>query len=283
MEVKKVDKEQLHDIFLERLDTLRIQQEFSYNKKTYPPNTVFKDLKHAGQREYFHKVFGISKNTYENWRKKGNSTTIPDTDTIYNIAKHFCTNVDYLLGNTDMQENVTEAQIKEYTGLELEAIRQLHYWKEENEKHGQLYAQFLQSIKALNVILCDKYRQEQKGFNGWDVLHYIGSYLMSDKIVRETGYARYQSGHRYETLNKGDIIIKVDTKEEMLVDMPLVTYNISGNIKKIGVYEEDNPNNCYYVEIAELYKASALKSIGDTLDKIINRQNEKYEVQDNGK
>lgn len=273
MDFKKVDNGYLHDIFLERLDTLRIPQDFSYRKKTYPAGTVFKELKHAGQREYFYKILGISKNTYENWRKT-KSSAVPDTRNIYDIAKHFHTNVDFLLGNTDMQENVTEAQIAEYTGLELNAIRQLHNWTEEKKRDGLFSAQLAQSLDALNVILCDKYLQEQKGVHGWDALHYIGSYLTADKMVREGAYARFKTGNRFLKLEEGDTVIKADTGEGLPVDRPVVTYEMVPSLKEIGVYSVDDPHKCYRLNIAELYKASSLMAIKGVLEDVMKRQNE---------
>ncbi len=208
----------------------------------------------------------------ESGKKWVTGQTIPSTEKLELLAGFFNVSIDYLLGKTDIESSIDEDFIKDYTGLEPDAIRQLHAWKEESLKDRLLYAQFMQSLKALNVILCDKYRQEQKGCNGWDVLHFIGSYLISDKIIRERGYARYQSGSRYERLEKGDIVIKANTKEEMQVDIPIVTYEITGDVKKVGVYEEDNPNNRYYVELSKLYKAMSLRSIGEVLDNVIKRQ-----------
>lgn len=265
-----MEKSEMHDNFLERLDTLTITKEFSYREEKYSFGCPFSSLSYTAQKKYLNKYCDISENNYDNWKKK-QSTTVPDAATLYRIAKEFNSSIDFLLGIADTKGTQTEEEIKEYTGLELDAIRQLHTWKEESTQSNFFYAQFAQSIQALNTILCDKYRQEKKGCNGWDVLHFIGSYLMSDKIVRERGYARYQSGSRYERLEKGDIVVKASTKEEMPVDMPIVTYEITGDIKKLGVYEEDNPDNRYYVEIAELYKAMSLKSIGKVLDKIMDR------------
>lgn len=267
-------KSELHDNFLKRLDSLTITKEFSYREERYSFGSPFSSLSYTAQKKYLNKHCEISENNYDNWKKR-QSKTVPDADTLYRIAKEFNSSIDFLLGLTDAKGTQAEEEIKEYTGLELDAIRQLHVWKERNTQNDFFYAQFAQSIQALNVILCDKYKQEKNGYNGWDVLHFIGSYLMSDKIVRERGYARYQSGNRYERLEKGDIVIKADTKEEMPVDIPIVTYEITGDIKKLGVYEEDNPDNRYYIEIAELYKAMSLKSIGKVLDKIMDRQKEK--------
>lgn len=269
-------KQELHDIFLKRLDSLTITREFSHREEKYSFGCPFSSLTYTAQKKYLHKYCDISENNYDNWRKKQN-VTVPDADTLYRIAKEFKSSIDFLLGLADAKGTQTEEEIREYTGLELDAIRQLHAMKEESVQGDFLYAQFAQSIQALNTILCDKYQQEKKGHNGWDVLHFIGSYLISDKIVREKGYARYQSGSRYERLEKGDIVIKGDTKREMLVDMPIVTYEITGDIKKLGVYEENNPDNRYYVEIEELYKAMSLKSIGKALDNIMDRQKEKQQ------
>jgi len=266
-------KSELHNNFLKRLDALLIKREFSYKEESYSFNCPFGNLSYTAQKKYLNKYCNISENNYDNWKKKSN-TTVPDADTLYRIAEEFHSSIDFLLGLTDIKGTQKENEIKEYTGLELDAIRQLHAWKEESLKDGLLSAQFMQSLKTLNVILCDKYSQEQKGYNGWDVLHFIGSYLISDKIVRERGYARYQSGDRYERLEKGDIVIKANTKEEMQVDVPIVTYEITGDVKKVGVYEEDNPNNRYYVELAKLYKAMSLRSIGEVLDNVIKRQKE---------
>jgi len=268
-----MEKAELHDNFLKRLDVLLIKREFSYKEENYPVNCPFGSLSYTAQKKYLNKYCDISENNYDNWKKQAN-TTVPDASTLYRIAEEFHSSIDFLLGLAEAKGTQKEEEIKEYTGLELDAIRQLHAWKEETLKDGLLYAQFTQSLKALNVILCDKYRQEQKGLKGWDVLHYIGSYLISDKIVREIGYARYQSGSRYERLEKGDVVIKADTKEEIPVDVPIVTYEITEDNKKVGVYEEDNPNNRYYVELAELYKAMSLRSIGYVLDNVIKRQEE---------
>lgn len=268
-----MNKSELHDNFLKRLDSLTTTREFSYREEKYPFGSLFSSLSYTAQKKYLNRYCGISENNYDNWRKKKN-TVVPDSITLCDIAEEFDSSIDYLLGLSAAKGTQTEEEIRDYTGLELDSIRQLHAWRKESIQKEFLHAQFAQSIKALNTILCDKYRQEKKGCNGWDVLHFIGSYLTSDKIVRERGYAKYQSGDRYERLKKGDVVIKADTKEEMHVDMPIVAYDITGNIGKLGVYEEDNPNNRYVVEIANLYKAMSLKSIGEVLDKIIARQKE---------
>lgn len=130
----------------------------------------------------------------------------------------------------------------------------------------------MQSLKALNEILSDKYRQEQKGVNGWDVLHFIGSYLISDKIVREKGYARFKGGDQYPDLEEGDTVIKGNTKESFVVDYPLVTEKITNDNKKIGVYEEEHFENRYVLPLSDVYKAYALQSIGKILDGIIKRK-----------
>lgn len=268
-------KAELHNIFLERLDSLAITRDFSYKEENYSLGCLFSSLTYTAQKKYIHKNCDISENNYDSWKKK-QSTTVPDAETLYRIATEFGSSIDFLLGLTDAKGTQTEEDIKEYTGLEIDAIRQLHAWKTENKKRLFLHAQLEQSINALNTILCHKYRQEKRGLNGFgtDVLHFIGAYLTSDKIVRETGYARFQSGSRFTKLEKGDIVIKADTKEEMPVDVPLVTHEITGNIGKLGLYEEGNPDNRYVAKISDLYKAASLSNIGKVLDKIMEKQNE---------
>lgn len=268
-----MSNKELHNLFLERLDTLPIQCDIEYKEEKYKMGVPLGSMPYTVKKKYLHKYCDVTPNNFETWNKK-NNVSVPNAFTLLSISQHFHTSVDYLLGNVEAQSSYSEEYIHQYCGLDYDAIRQLRAWKEEGNKKGLFHAQTMQSLNALNIILSDKYRLEQNSeyMTGWDALHFIGSYLMSDKIVRERGYARYQSGSRYERLEKGDIVIKSDTKEEMLVDTPIVTYEITGNIKKLGVYEEDKPDNKYYVEIEELYKAMSLKSIGKVLDNIMERQ-----------
>lgn len=270
-----MSNKELHNLFLERLDTLPIQCDIEYKEEKYKMGVPLGSIPYTVKKKYLHKYCDVTPNNFETWNKK-NNVSVPNAFTLLSISQHFHTSVDYLLGNVEAQSSYSEEYIHQYCGLDYDAIRQLRAWKEEGNKKGLFHAQTMQSLNALNIILSDKYRLEQNSeyMTGWDALHYIGSYLISEKIAREKGSARFQSGDSYLELEKGDIVIKANTKKEMPVDMPIVTEKITNNIKKIGVYEENNPDNCYYIEIAELYKASALKNLGALLDRIIIRQKE---------
>ncbi len=262
----------LHNTFLERLEALTIQSNFSEEIA----GTLLRALSFTKKITYLSNSLGIKKDTVIGWYR-GNSKTVPKADTLLLISQHFHVSVDYLLGNTDLPEDYTEQYIHDYTGLEYEAIAMLHQWKEldDEDEKSLFHAQKMQSLKALNEILSDKYKQEQKGFNGWDVLHFIGSYLISDKIIREKGYARFKGGGQYPDLEQGDTVIKGNTKESFVVDYPLVTERITNDNKKIGVYEEEHAENRYVLPLSDLYKAHSLKSIGILLDKIIERNSQK--------
>lgn len=259
----------LHDIFLERLDSLTLQSGFRKKEA----GTPFRELSQTDKSDYLEEKAGISKYTSDRWFRS-TYRTVPKADSLLSIAKHFHVSVDYLLGNADSEEDYTEQYIHNYTGLNYESIAMLQKWKkmDDTELKHPLHAQKMQSIRALNAILSDQYKQEQEGHNVYDALHFIDSYLIADKIVRERGYVRFKSGNEYLKLDEGDIVTKADTGHAFTVDRPIITENITNNNKRIGVYEEGSEANCYYASLSDLYKAHSLKLIGEVLDGMIKRK-----------
>lgn len=263
----------LHDIFLRRLDSLTLQSDFRRDEAGTPMNKLCL----ADKKAYLVKKVEINKNTVDTWYRQDSSNTVPLSDNLLRLAKHFHVSIDYLLGNADFPADYTEQYICDYVGLNYEAIAMLHEWKQraDGDPKDLLYAQRNQSLKALNTILSDAYLQDKKNSYMPDVLHFIGNYLISDKIVRERGCPRFKSGDYCIKLNPGDKVTTVNEEKTFIVDEPIITENITNNNKKLGVYEENHNENCYVLPISELYRTSSLKRIGEVLDHIIKRQGEK--------
>ena len=159
-------KSELHDNFLKRLDSLTITREFSYKEEKYPFGCPFSSLSYTAQKKYLNKYCDISENNYDNWKKK-QSTTVPDATTLCDIAEEFNSSIDFLLGFTDIKGTQTEEEIKDYTGLELDAIRMLHLIHT-NKKYPELNQR---CIDMLSLLLSDFYIKIKNAGGNNDITH----------------------------------------------------------------------------------------------------------------
>lgn len=159
-------KLEMHNIFLQRLDFLAITECFSYKDENYSLGVPFGSLSYTAQKKYLSRYCDITENNYDNWKKK-KSSTVPDADTLYRIAEHFHTSIDYLLGKKDEQRNYDEKFIEEYSGLNLNAIRMLHLIHT-NKKYPELNQR---CIDMLNLILSDFYIKIKDAGGNNDMTH----------------------------------------------------------------------------------------------------------------
>lgn len=260
----------LHDIFLEKLDTLPIQRKFAGEER----GTLFGTLSYTKQKNYLYDIVGISTHAFSSW-KRISSGIVPKVDSLLLIAQHFHVSIDYLLGNADLLEDYTEQHIHNYTGLSYDAIARLHEWKKESdEKDGNFFhMQAMSSLEALNIILEDNYNEEMTEGLKWDVLHYIADYLVADEMVREQGKLYFDSGSEKNLeLNEGDIIIKSNTNKSFVVDHFRVIERITNDNKKIGLYKDGNFNKRIVASISEIYKSNSIICIEKLLSSIAKRK-----------
>lgn len=159
-------KSEMHNIFLERLDSLSITECFSYKDENYSLGVPFGSMSYTAQKKYLLRYCYILENSYDNWKKK-KSSTVPDADTLYRIAEHFHTSIDYLLGKKDEQRNYDEKFIEEYLGLNLNAIRMLHLIHT-NKKYPELNQR---CIDMLNLLLSDFYIKIKDAGGNNDITH----------------------------------------------------------------------------------------------------------------
>lgn len=159
-------KLEMHNIFLQRLDFLAITECFSYKDENYSLGVPFGSLSYTAQKKYLSRYCDITENNYDNWKKK-KSSTVPDADTLYRIAEHFHTSIDYLLGKKNEQRNYDEKFIEEYSGLNLNAIRMLHLIHT-NKKYPELNQR---CIDMLNLILSDFYIKIKDAGGNNDMTH----------------------------------------------------------------------------------------------------------------
>lgn len=64
------------------------------------------------QKKTFLAELGLSKNSFVNWRDRGN---VPSGATLQKIADYFGVSVDYLLGKTESAESAADADIEKNT------------------------------------------------------------------------------------------------------------------------------------------------------------------------
>lgn len=259
----------LHDTFLEQLDSLPIQRKFAEKE----PKTLFGTLTPTEQKNYLCDIVGIGEHTFISWKRK-KSVIVPKVDSLLLMAQHFHVSVDYLLGNCESPQDYTEHHIHTYTGLSYDAIARLHEWKKDYDEKDKSFFHMLamSPLEALNIILEDNYKQEKTEGLKWGVLDYIADYLISDEMVREEGKPYFWSGENHLELKEGDVVTKSDSQESFVVSQSSAITQMTNDNKKIGLHKENNYDKRKIVPIATLFRANAIICIEKILFKISERR-----------
>lgn len=94
------------------------------------------------------KVLGVSKSTVGLWET---GDTLPDAESLYNIARYFDVSADWLLCTTDTKSvDIDIRGICAITGLDENAIETLKFYKDDNE------TSWSRTALILSALLCSK-------------------------------------------------------------------------------------------------------------------------------
>lgn len=140
------------------------------------------------RQEDLAKALNCNRGTIANYEKGART---PDAETLAQIAKHYNTTTDYIVGLSDVTtSNITVKEICDYTGLNEKSINQLHFFKKAVNGSVSLEDIPEEYLKYfLNKSIDEKQSIESYIFKIRNAIAYINQLIQSKHLLRISGIA----------------------------------------------------------------------------------------------